>query len=90
MDGKILQMVLAPNKITAQKEKAAERKARVLLSKSTPSSTTDEVGEDEEEGEEEDTSEGDIDLVDEGNDALVGNVSRESSKVEQIVDVDQR
>ena len=83
-------MVLAPNKITAQKEKAAERKARVLQSKSTPSSNTDEVGEDEG-GEEEDTDgEGDIDLVDEGNDALVGNVLRESSEVEQIVDVDQR
>ena len=83
-------MVLAPNKITAQKEKAAERKARVLQSKSTPSSNTDEVGEDKG-GEEEDTDgEGDIDLVDEGNDALVGNVLRESSEVEQIVDVDQR
>ena len=87
MDGKTLQMVIAPNKITAQKEKAAERKAQIQQNKSTSSSITDEAGEVEEEGEEDDNGDegGDeevgTDLPSEG---LVGNVSGGKIEVEQL------
>ena len=90
MDGKTLQMVIAPNKITAQKEKAAERKAQIQQNKSIPSSITEDVGV-EEEGEEDhngddegDDDEGETDLPSEDHDAPVEKTSGDKIAVEQL------